>query len=254
MWFLIKNVQVLHTVLTFFCPSFVIDSRQACCPFKFCWQGFVMFALFQCFTNTTGHAVLVFVWFAWILAVFAFAMQRAEPAARGHLSPPLTQPKTLPTCKSTVLKRSNDNTNIMQWIAERALEGNSYITVIRTASLKSLFKDTCFYFCMHTSNGGLSPTFYCSYLESTSLPSCFPHKIKWRLCARLPRDKVHNAIPKILGACYLGQPMAGVPVIFGEQTFPFSTRLYASQWFIMADQLFRKCSRRGTERDWKPWR
>lgn len=44
--------------------------------------------------------------------------------------------KSLPTYKNTVLKRSNNNTNIMQWIAEQALEGNSYITVIRAALLK----------------------------------------------------------------------------------------------------------------------
>lgn len=114
--------------------------------------SFCHFSVLQCFTNTTGQALLVFVWFAWILAALAFAIRSAEPAPRGHLSPPLTRPKTLPTCKSTVLKRSNDNTNIMQWIAEGAWEGNSYITVIRTASLRSLFKDRCFCFCMHTSN------------------------------------------------------------------------------------------------------
>lgn len=161
--FLLKNPQILHTeprcVLSC-CVRANVDfllpvchrSTSSLSPLQILLTTVCHFSVLPCFTNTTGHELLVFVWFAWILAALAFAIHSAEPAARGHLSPPLTRPKTLPTCKSTVFKRSNDNTNIMQWIAEGAWEGNSYITVIRTASLKSLFKDRCFCFCMHTSN------------------------------------------------------------------------------------------------------
>lgn len=56
------------------------------------------------------------------------------------------------THTNRLLKRSNNNANIMQWVAARALKGNSYITVIRVASLKSLLKDRCGYLYMHTSN------------------------------------------------------------------------------------------------------
>ena len=74
----------------------------------------------------------------------------SEWTGREHLSSQSRQ--SAHTHTSRLLKRSNNNANIMQWVAARALKGNSYITVIRVASLKSLLKDRCGYLYMHTSN------------------------------------------------------------------------------------------------------
>lgn len=76
-----------------------------------------------------------------------FSTNTFKTRGRGHLS--LWSQQSAHTHRNT---HRNNTTNIMQWIAVRALKGNSYITVIRAASLKSLLKDRCFYFYMHTSN------------------------------------------------------------------------------------------------------